>query len=251
MMKSPLFYSFIILLCMASCRQGSDHSFPLKKYREMGMPDWSDGWTMDDYGNVIATLRNIQLYEPSSLPRKGSRKSGKLFEQLVNLDYHDFLNDDSLPLHEKARRIQPFLHVQEELCDIYTNPLGTEQYYNRELVSLYISGLSLVQDMIDLAHQINESDDRIDISMRRGYPAMQYSYMAMISSVLNEQSYFSQYREKDLEILSDSVAASIKRNMSWFDPHTAKIIKDNLRVAVDSSSSESIRDAYGRLIDIL
>jgi hypothetical protein len=75
--------------------------------------------------------------------------------------------------------------------------------------------------------------------------------MAMIVSVLNEQSYFSQYRKKDLEILSDSVAASLNRNMFWFDQRTAETIKDKLRIVVDSSASESIRDEYGKLIDRL
>jgi hypothetical protein len=250
-MKKLHWYGFVFLICTVSCRPSPDHSFPLKKYREMGIPDWSNGWTMRDYGDVLGTLRNIEYNEPFSLPRKGSRKSGELFEQLVNLNYKDFLFNDTLPLHEKAFRIQPFLHIQEEFCDIYANPLRLDEYYNRELVSLYISGLSLVQDMLDLAHQINESDDRRDISMRRGYHAIQYTYMAMVSNVLIEQSYFSHYREKDLEILSDSVVASLRRNMSWFDRPTAETIRDKLRVVVDSSSSERIRDEYSRLIDML
>ncbi len=74
----------------------------------------------------------------------------------------------------------------------------------RELVSLYISGLSTAQEMLNLAYRINESDDPADISMRSGYPSIQYVYIALLSSALNQQSLFSVYPGKDPETLADS-----------------------------------------------
>jgi hypothetical protein len=211
----------------------------------MGMPDWGDAWTMDEYGNVMGTLRNIQFDDPLSLPRKDSPKSGELFDHLVSMENLHFMYDDKLPLHEKARRVQPYLHVHEEFCDIYTNLHRTDQYYHRELVDLYIFGLSIVNAMIDLAHQINESDDRRDISMQQGYPTIQYTYMAMVTGILNEQRFVSHYDEKDLEVLSDSIVSSVERNRIWFDQPTAAIIKEKLGIVADSTSSAHIKEIYG------
>jgi len=158
------------------------------------MPDWNKAWTITDFGDVIGTLQNIKNTDPLSLPRKGSRKSGKLFEHIVSMDNLFFLKNDTLPLHEKAYRIQPCIHIQNAFCNIF--------------------GISITQAMLDLAYQINESDDREDIRMQRGYPAIQ-------------------------------------RNKFWFDQTTADNIKEKMRMVIDSSSSGKINDEYRHLIDII
>jgi hypothetical protein len=236
------------LVCMISCNRKPDYSYPLKKYREMGIPDWSEAWTITDFGNVLGTLRNIKNSEPLSLPRKSSRKSGELFAHMVSIDNLYFLKVDSFPLHEKAFRIQPYIRIQNEYADIYTDIFRREQYYNEELVAIYIFGLSIVQEMLDLAYQINASDDPADIRMQSGYPAIQYTYMATLFQALKEQSRVSIYRTKDLEALGDSIALSIKRNMFWFDQDDAEQIKQKMRVVMDSLSSAKIRDGYDRII---
>jgi hypothetical protein len=241
----------MLLIGFGSCRQEPDYSFTSKQYREMGMPDWNDAWTMDEYGDVMGTLRNVQIDDPLSLPRKGSRNSGDLFNHLVSMENLQFLYDESLPLYDKARRVQPYLHVHEEFCDIYTNLHSEDQYYHRELVDLYIFGLSIVNAMIDLAHQINESDDKRDISMRQGYPTMQYTYRAMVTGILNEQRYISRYFKKDLEVLGDSIASSVEKNKFWFDQPTAGIIKEKMGVVVDSTSSAHIKETYSSIMNTL
>jgi hypothetical protein len=99
--------------------------------------------------------------------------------------------------------------------------------------------------MIDLAHQINESDDRRDISMQQGYPTIQYTYMAMVTGILNEQSFVSQYDENDLEVLSDSIVSSVEKNKFWFDQPTADVIKEKMGIVADSTSSAHIKEIYG------
>jgi hypothetical protein len=250
-MKHALLFIFVFLVCVVSCKKEPDYSYPLEKYRELGMPDWNKAWTITDFGDVIGTLHNIKNTDPLSLPRKGSRKSGKLFEHIVSMDNLFFLKNDTLPLHEKAYRIRPYIHILNEFCNIYTDLSRKEQYYNEELINLFIFGISITQAMLDLAYQINESDDKVDISMQSGYPAIQYTYMATLSSALEKQRHFSLYHKKDLETLGDSIIHSIQRNKFWFDQTTADNIKEKMRMVIDSSSSEKINDEYRHLIDIL
>ena len=252
-MKSILLFIFVFLLCMVSCKnqKESDYSYPLEKYQEVGMPDFNRAWTLSDFGNVVATLRDIQNNEPLSLPRKGSRKSGKLFDHLISMDNMPFLNNDTLPLYEKAYRIQSYSHIQSEFCDIYTDHYRKEQYYNEELIDLYIFGISITQEMLNLAYKINESDDPGDIGMQSTFHAIQYIHVTMLSDALDKQKNTSLYNAEDLETLSDSIALSIRRNMSWFDSTAVERIKQNMRVVIDSSSSDKIRNEYSDIINAL
>ncbi len=81
-MKSSHLISLFLLVCLVSCSgpKEKDYSYPIENYMELGIPDISRPWKISEFGNVIATLRDIDNNEPLSLPRKGSKKSGQLFE---------------------------------------------------------------------------------------------------------------------------------------------------------------------------
>jgi hypothetical protein len=248
-MKSSLLFIIVFLLCIVSCNKESDYSYPLEKYLELGIPDCNRAWGMSEFGNVIATLRDIENSEPLSLPRKGSRKSGKLFEHMVSMDNLSFQNNNSLPLYERAYRMQSFVRIQSEYIDIYTDLYNREQYYNEELIDLYIYGISITQEMLNLAYKINESDEPGDIELRSGFHAIQYGHVFMLSNCLDKQKNTSVYNTEDLETLSDSIMVSIRRNMYWFDSTAVEKIKQNMRVVIDSSSSEKIRNKYSEIIN--
>ncbi len=250
-MKNYLLFILVLLVCMVSCNKKSDYSYPLERYQELGMPDFNGAWKISEFGDVIGTLRDVQNNEPFSLPRKGSRKSGKLFEHMVSMDNLSFLNIDTLPLYEKAYRIQSFLQIQSEYIDIYTDLRHREQYYNEELIDFYIYGISITQKMLDLAYIINESDAPGDVGMQSGFPAIQYIHVTMLSDALNKQKNTSLYNAEDLETLGDSIALSLRRNMTWFDSTAVEGIKQNMLVVIDSSSSDNIRNEYREIINSL
>jgi len=252
-MKSSLLFILVLLVCIVSCSnpKEKDYSYPLDKYNELGMPDFSRPWKMSEYGDVIATLRYIKNSEPLSLPRKGSRKSGKLFDHLISMENLSFLNLDTFSLYEKAYRMQSFVHVQSEYIVIYTDMCKREQYYNEELIDFYIYGISITQKMLDLAYQINESDAPGDVKLQSGFPGIQYGHVIMISSCLDKQKNTSLYKAEDLERLSDSITLSIRKNMSWYDTIAIDKIKQNMLVVIDSSSSDKISNEYRDIINSL
>jgi len=252
-MKNSYLFILVFLFSVVSCSnpKAKDFSYPLEKYSELGMPDFNRPWQISEFGDVIATLRDILNNEPLSLPRKGSSKSGKLFEHLISMDNLSFLNIDTLPLYEKAYRKQSFIMIQSEYIDIYTDLYKREQYFNEELIDIYIFGISYSQKMLDLAYQINESDNPGDIGMQSGFPGIQYGHVFMISTCLDKQKNTSLYEAEDLERLSDSIALSVRRNMSWYDSIAVEQIKDNMLVAIDSSSSDKIRKKYRDILNKL
>ena len=252
-MKNSYLVLLVFLVSVISCSnpKEKDYSLPLEKYSELGMPDFNRPWKISEFGDVIATLRDILNNEPLSLPRKGSSKSGKLFEQLISMDNLSFLDTDSLPLYEKAYRIQSFVHIQDEYVDIYTDLYRRDQYYNTEMIEFYIYGIRVTQEMLNLAYKINESDEQGDIGLQSGLKAIQYGHVIMLASVLDKQKDTSLYNAKDLERLSDSIALSVKRNRSWFDSNAVEKITQNMLVVVDSSSSDKIRNEYLDIINSL
>ena len=252
-MKNSHLITLFLLVCTVSCSspKEKDYSYPIEKYLELGIPDISRPWNISEFGNVIPTLRDINNNEPLSLPRKGSRNSGKLFEHLISMDNLSFLNIDTLPLYERAYRIQSFLHIQSEYVDIYTDIYRREQYCSKELIECYIFGIRVTQEMITLGFKINESDKPRDVGMQSGFSGIQYIHVTMLANALNKQKNTSLYNTEDLETLSDSIVLSIRRNMSWFDSTHVELIKQNMHVAIDSSSSDKIRNEYRDIINSL
>lgn len=252
-MKSALRLILILLVLEVSCSDPSpkDYSYTSDEYLELGIPDFSRPWKIGEFVNVIASLRDIKSTEPLSLPRKGSAKSGKLFDHLVSMDNLSFLNLDTLPLYEKAYRIQSFLQIQEEYIDVYTDLYRREQYYNPELIEFYIFGIRVTQEMLNLAYQINESDKPGDVGMQSGFEGIKYGHVFMLAGCLDKQKNTSLYGTEDLERLSDSIALSVRRNMNWFDSIASAKIKQQMLVVIDSSTSDYIRNQYRDIINAL
>jgi hypothetical protein len=223
----------------------------LEEYQELGMPDYSSVWSFQDYSTAFAVLLKVKSEKPFALPIKDSQRSGVLFYRMISLENLSFLQDESLPLHEKANRIKGFLKIYDELIDIYTNIRMRKQYYNPELVEIWIFGLSVTQKMLDLANEINESEVHADRMMAPGKPSIQMIYLTGLMDVLRKQQQTSQYSEKDLELLTDSLSKSVRRNMDWFDEDASEKIKQGINAVIDSTSSLKIRTDYRDLIELL
>ena len=252
-MRSYFILVFIFLVSIYSCKNNKeqDLSLNIEEYKELGMPDYSKVWSFEEYSTALVVLLNIKNEKPYSLPIKDSKKSGELFNRITNLENMQFLKDNSLPLHEKAHLISTFLGVYEDFTDLYANVLMKNQYYHRELLYLYIFGLNVTQKMLDLADEINESEVPADIAMQSGYKSIQGIYLSGLGQTLENQKYVSLYPKDDLEVLTDSISSSVRRNMSWFDLDTSESLKQKMHAVMDSTSSEKIKTEYANLIDIL
>jgi len=252
-MKHYFLLILVLPLFLDSCKNpnDTDHSLTLEEYRELGMPDCDSVWNREDYSNAFVVLANVKREKPFALPIKDSQRSGVLFYRIISLENLSFLQEDSLYLHEKALLIKSYLSVYDEIIDIYTNILMREQYYNPELVEIWIFGLRFTQKMLDLAHEINESEDPANVRMQSGYPSIQDLYLLFLTDVLEKQQHTSQYSEKDLELLTDSLSSGVRRNMEWFDEDASEKIRQGMKAVIDSTSSLKIKTDYRDLIEIL
>lgn len=251
--KKIFLFLLAILLTGISCKNSShkDYSFSPEEYREMGMPDHTRMWDYNNYQEACIVLNNIKSIKPRSLPRKNSRKSGEIFARIVNTDNLSFLQSDSMSLNQKAHLIQRYIDIQSCFVTAYTDLDSKEQLYNHELIDLYIFGLTIAQDMLDLGQMINESVDEKDIKMQHAYGSIQKMYSAMVAFVLMNQqkSYF--FEKGDLERLSIFVYNSVMINKDWLKDTGGEYIKEQLKKIVENTSSDVIKTKYTALSGVL
>jgi len=251
-MKSTIFPLIILLIIFGSCKKSSkDYSLSPEEYQEMGIPEANKIWSLSDYSEAFIVLMQLKYKKPFALPIKDSKRSSDLFRRMISLENMSFLNNEPIPLYEKAQLIKQYLEVQRELIEIYTNIRMKKQYYNRELVDIHMYGMQVTQKMLNLAYEINKSDDPGDMMMQSGFQSIQYLYISGVIDVLKEQAKTSKYFKNDLEVLTDSVTISLMKNKNWMDSTAVNDLKQALEVVVDSTSSDYIKNKYIELSELL
>ncbi len=252
-MKNYFLLILIFSISLGSCKKANetDHSLTLAEYQELGMPDYSKVWNMEDYSNAFYVLNTLKYQNLKALPSRDSEKSGVLFSRMISIDNLSFLQDETLPLYAKADMIKWFVNSLMELKVAYTNIGMNRQYYVRELNDIDITRMRVAQRMLDLGKKINESEDPSDVDMQSDYPQIQLMYLNILSELLDKQQHTSLYPQQTLELLSDSLSSSVRRNMLWFDEDAAALIKQEMLTVIESTSSRKIKKDYRELTEIL
>ena len=252
-MKNHVLLILILSVSLSACNNADeiDHSLTLEEYRELGVPDYDRVWSMEDYSNAFYVLNTLKYNTPMALPARESQKSGLLFSRMISMENLAFLQDETLPLYAKADLIKWFVNTLMELKVAYTI-IGTErQYYARELVDIDIFRLSVAHQMLELGQRINESEDPSDVVMQSDYPAIQKMYLSLLSELFDIQQHTSLYPEETLELLSDTLSSSVRKNMDWFDEEASEKIKGEMLAVMDGTPSRRIKNEYRELTEAL
>ena len=252
-MKNYYLLILILSVSLNSCKKANDtdHSLTLVEYKELGMPDYNSVWSMQDYSNAFYVLNTLKYENAKALPSRESERSKVLFSRMISIDNLSFLQDETLPLYAKAELIKWFVNTLMELKVAYTTIGSNTQYYIRELIDIDIFRVSVAQKMLELGNEINESEDPSDVDMQSDYPAIQLMYLNILTELFELQQYTSLYPEQTLELLSDSLSASVKRNMLWFDEDASALIEQAMLDVIESTSSRKIKSDYRELTEIL
>jgi len=233
----------MILLVLTYCRTDKiqDKSLTLSEYRELGVPDFQKEWSAENYSDAFYVLSRIKWDKFYGLPMKGSEKSGPLYSRLTNLNNLTFLKSESISIHDKAKLMLDYIQVGEDLIDLYRNPLSEQQYYQVELIGVYLFRLGIHEKMLDLAEVIkNTEDDRLKAAL----PSVQMVYFSGLKNILDIHSKSSQFQQEDIEVMADSISASILRYAEILDKSIISDIIQALKMTESYSSSATIKNKY-------
>lgn len=243
----------ITLLIAGSCQNSSikDLSLTAKEYQKMGMADQPKLNSTHDYLRVLSTTNMLRAGNPLAFPRKHSKKSSAVFSSFINKENLAFADDERLTLSERALRIQSFSAFQSSLILAYTDNLKSEQYYNEELIDLYVYQLYVRTKMFNLAAKIMNSKEETDISMQPGLTVVLNGYNSLINIILDEQAKTKVYQPEDLERLSMEVSRSIIENIEWIVPAEREKIALKVQSTIEHSDSGYIKNNYSNALKSL
>lgn len=250
MKKYPILVVFLVVFLACNRSPDKDNTLTAGEYRAMGLPDHTSAWDYEDYQEACIVLNNIKAIKPYSLPKKDSKRSEAVFSRLTDPGNFEFLMDESLSLQERAYRIQGYVDIQGCFVTAYTTPDQSEQYYNRELIDLYIFGLTLAQEMLDLGQLINESVEEEAVEMQYGYQSIQQLYLTMVNFILENQQKSWFFEEEDLVRLSEFLVNSLMINRDWIGDEPARDIVSRAEKILQTTGSDEIRKNYNELVDI-
>ncbi len=248
MNKKPLFFLALLIILSSCSKEGGDRSYPVKEYIKQGIPEINRPWNNDEFASAVNILRLIKANDSLALPRYDSRKSGPLFRHMISMENLAFLDGDLISLHDKTFMLQNFLNIEGMLTAIYKNRQQGIQYYSKELIQLYIFAIAITQKMLDLAYEINISENRDARCMKSGLPSVQHLYEQMLLYVLKEQTHVSSYEKEDQEILSKNIDAAVRKNSDWFDSPTKDLLMHYLKKVNDRTSSDKLKKTYSALL---
>ena len=216
-----------------------------------GMPDPDKSWSIRNYFDAHTSLSSLKIYDPKSLPRKHSKKSGTIFNRIVNKEILSFFDDPGIPLTSKAMEIQQFARLQNNLIGIYSDKIKSEQYYSEELPDIYIFALDVQNKKMELARKILNSKDEADISFQYGLKSVVYNYLNMIKLILEEQLKSKIYHLKDLERLSLEVSLSLTQNHEFILSDNSGPLTSQIQGIIEKSPSGYIKENYIKTLKIL
>lgn len=244
--KSVFLFAFMLIVCISCTKKQPDDSLTVEEYMKIGVPDPNKEWSMTDFTQAHSALAKIKWEKPFQLPRKDSEKSKLLFDHMLSFDNMSFLQNSALSLNEKAEQISSFIRVCDYWGDIYSNPV-IDNYYHRELIAIQIFNLGVSERMLHLAQEINKSDDPTAVTLRYGYNSIKANFVNNLANDLKTQRRATQYLKKDLETMADTIYASVIRNKESMDSASVNDLKQSLRVVIDSTTSDYIRNKYTSL----
>jgi hypothetical protein len=247
----PKYTIAVSILIFLSCKSGkhTDQSLSVGDYHDLGVPDPEQVWNVEDVMLAIDVFAGMKWERPYALPRKGSKKSGALFKRMIALENMTFLYNDTVSRHDKALMSLQFLHIFEKWKDVYTHPMWTNQYYHRELVEININEVRLTEAMVDLSKKVIASDEPAVTMLKAGVPQIKKNYISSIVNALNLQSHNSQFLEKDMLLLTDSLCSTLIRNRSWMDSSVTSGLRRSVELVLDSTASEDVRRKYDILLE--
>lgn len=250
-MRRVLFLTslFFVLVFASSCtsEDPNDQSLSSKDYQKIGLPDPSRVWESNDVSLAFAVLENLQSRNSNQLPLNGSKKSGKIFERMLQRENMTILDDDRIPGMEKLSIANTMLKLSEDWFRIYTRDAQLATYYQDELTAILLYGMAITSVMLAISDEM-QANGSIGVEMLSRVRAR---YLTAVFAILGEQLRVNQYSARNQKAMAEKIVPAISQNMDWIEEVTKEDLKHGLTLVSQVQSDQKIIDDYNSLISKL
>jgi len=238
--RSTFLLITIVIFIIGGCSKQlpNDNSLRVTEYMKSGLPDPSRTWASNDYALAFSVLENLKQTRQYSLPRKGSEKSGVVFNRMLSQDNMVFMEIEEMMDEQKLHHLRNYLRVCENMVGLYTISATGLHYYHRELTEAYLFGLEVSNKMVELNAKIKgtNSFDSTD--------PVQSVYLSGLFNFLRTQNGASRFTEEDHRLIVEGISKSVNSNKFWYDENIKANIKLAFQLISDSTAVQNYDANY-------
>ena len=157
-MRHPQIAAFALVVGLSTSAFGEDpsvapdNSVSSMDFISQGMPAYDRVWTTSDLKEAVDTLKATAAKDPTLLPRRGSLKSGQLFDRIISQENLASINV-APGLLQKLGFAGSFLQSYGNLFIIYGTASSKEHTYDAEIVDIATMVLEAMSDALEIVDQ--------------------------------------------------------------------------------------------------
>ncbi len=246
-------FGFGAVLCWAligSVAAAEDPSLSAAEYISLGMPAADRTWGGTEYEAAASALAKIAAANPSQLPRRGSAKSGAVFERLVSPDNLEFLSNSDLPAEARFVAGLPTLQAQPSIFGIY---LGVMETMNTgpELIDLsrfQLRAAAAVTPLVRERMATNDPSDPAREIQLGGYEQVRNGVATMLFGTLETLTERDAFSTADRLRLAGTVEEVLPAFLGMLPEGSRKELPERLRQVIQSESDPELKAILSRLL---
>lgn len=139
-----------------------DHSLPLDKYLEAGVPAHDRNWTGSDMQQAAEALGKLTKEDAALLPRYQSPQSGKLFERITSAENLDLYQNEQSPIEVRVHEAILLMQSSNQILVLYATAFADQKVADSELIEMIGSTLRLSATIVQLINEFLPTLDKND-----------------------------------------------------------------------------------------
>lgn len=227
-----------LALIQISCKSDNpDKSLTASEYKKNGVPDLLKHWSNEELKTCLTVLNKLKSQNFYSLPRKGSERSGQVYEKIISVE-------NSLLTTDKAEANKLMINLLQLYED--NNFERRPSYYHKELTGV-IKFFIHYSDLMSKA--VNEVTDTSNFEVKQLLAGRERGYAKMISGALFFQSDSIALAEKDMILLAESFIPSLESNWGSLSQISKEELMPDLKSISQNHPSSIIRNKYQKFLE--
>jgi len=202
-----MFVILLVFLNFFQAHSAPDYSLTESEYKSLGIPSVTKKWDTVDYYKAVQILQTLKAKNSMGLPQAESKKSAVLFLKLNDvvsiLDKYNQNSDKSFNVNV----VTSYAKIYLRLLTLYLQPKSSKQFYDTELVDLFITGIKAADRQVDILKRLKETEQN-----KKSFDIFNHGYARFLFGLIEQLGNPQQYSTQNLERLGEKLKAELGLN---------------------------------------